>query len=209
VKKELIFQKLSIIRLDSNYSDIFSKQKYVFRYVVTFLTNIVIITTNQDELTEIKSRVLSNLNKFNLILYKEDVRFIYNQVQKKLKFNYLGFTLYYVPFVKIRRGGLLVNKGYITSKKKISKIYGLVLLYPSYEVFKKMKKELHLIIRDLLYFDFKVILNKLNNNIKRFVNYFFWDNAYVRFRTLDGLIFRKIKKYLIRKYRIRGLRRPR
>lgn len=186
-----------------------SSESDIYRYIITYVDDIIIITTNQLELEDIKQRLDEKLSKIGVKLSEDKTKIIrYNIPGVKIKFNYLGFTFYYIPVDKIRVGGLLKQKGVLTIRKKSAEQKGTILVYPMNKNFEKMKRELQVILKELPRKDFRTILNKLNSKVRGYVSYFYWSNSYNRFRILNEFIFRNIKKYLIRKYRFRGIRRP-
>jgi len=53
----------------------------------------------------------------------------------------------------------------------------------------------------------KVII-KINNVVKKFATYFAWCKSQSKLKRLDGLLINFFKKYLIKKFRNKGMRRP-
>merc|ERR1712157_479042 len=71
-----------------------------------------------------------------------------------------------------------------------------------------IKKKNKSLIKILLKGSVIEAMGKTNLVIFEFANYYAWFNSYNRLKTLDGLSFRYLKKYLIRKFRNKGVRRP-
>lgn len=120
----------------------------------------------------------------------------------------MGFKLLYVPKNKIRCGAILRKKSDITLRKNVP-TEGTFLAYTSDKRFEGIKTKCKAVIKKLLHSDMISVINEINPIIRGHAQYFAWSNSYARLRTLEGIVFRAFKKYLIKKFRDRGLRRPR
>jgi len=180
----------------------------IYRHVIVYAGDIVITTTNATEIDDIANIVSNSLDEFGLKVSKEKshiVRYIKN---KSIKFKYLGFIFHYVPTKHIKTGGILTRQDDISSRKHSKNQNGTYLVYPCSKTFQNIKNKNKSLIKILLKGSVVEVLNKINPVIRRFSNYYSWSNGYNRLITLDGLLFRYFKKYLIRKFRKKGVRRP-
>ena len=182
----------------------------VHRHIIYYADDIVITTTNSTELITLKSIASRRLRDAGLELSEQNTKmFDFNNLLGKLSFDYMGFKLMYVPKSKIRCGGIIRRKADITSRKNVSDSPGTFLVYTSDKRFEAIKEKCKAVINKLLHSDVLSVINEINPIIRSHAQYFAWSNSYSRLKTLEGLLFRAFKKYLIRKFRNRGLRRPR
>lgn len=183
-------------------------QRNIYRNVIAYADDIVITTTNANEIDDILNSVSSSLKEFCLNISKEKSHIVRYTENKIIKFKYLGFTFHYVPTKHIKKGGILTRYDDITSRKFSKTQDGTYLVYPCLKKFQDIKKKNKSLIKILLKGSVVEVLNKINPVIRGFANYYAWSNSYNRLKTLDGLLFRYFKKYLIRKFRNKGVRRP-
>lgn len=173
-----------------------------------YANDIVITTNNSDEICDLLTTVLNSLLKFGLNISKNKSQIIDYSCDTPIKFKYLGFYFVYVPTKHIKKGGILSRNDEITRRKLSKTENGTYLVYPSPEKFRDIKSKCKSLIRCILRSSFLEVLIKINRIIREFAIYYTWSNGYNRLLTLDGLLFRYIKKYLIKKFRNRGIRRP-
>ena len=183
-------------------------QRNIYRNIIVYADDIAITTNNSDETYKILDAVTKSLSKFNLNISKEKSLIINYSDGKPIKFKYLGFSFVYVPTKRIKKGGILTRYDDITKRKFSKTRNGTYLVYPNAEKFQDTKNKCKILIRLLLKGSLVEVLNKINPVIRGWANYYAWSNSYNRLKTLDGLLVRYLKKYLIRKYRNRGVRRP-
>jgi RNA-directed DNA polymerase len=183
-------------------------QRNIYRHIVAYADDIAITTTNAAEIDDILSIISNSLNEFGLKFSKEKSHIIRYTENKSIKFKYLGFTFNYVPTKHIKKGGILTRQDDISTRKHSKTQNGTYLIYPCSKKFQDIKKKNKSLIQLLLKEDIVKVLNKINPVIRGFANYYAWSNSYNRLRTLDGLLFRYFKKYLIKKFRKKGVRRP-
>ena len=183
-------------------------QRNIYRHIIAYADDIVITTTNATEIDDIVNIVSNSLEEFGLKISKEKSHIVSYMENKPIKFKYLGFTFYYVPTKHIKKGGILTRQDDISSRKHSKTQNGTYLIYPCSKKFQDIKKKNKSLIKILLKGSVLEVLNKINPVIRRFANYYAWSNSYNRLKSLDGLLFRYFKKYLIRKLRKKGVRRP-
>jgi RNA-directed DNA polymerase len=183
-------------------------QRNIYRHVIAYADDIVITTTNANEINDILNSVSNSLKEFGLNISKEKSHIVRYSENKPIQFKYLGFTFHYVPTKHIKKGGILIRYDDITSRKFSKTQNGTYLVYPCSKKFQDIKKKNKSLIKILLKGSVVEVLNKINPVVRGFANYYAWSNSYNRLKTLDGLLFRYFKKYLIKKFRNRGVRRP-
>lgn len=206
--KLALFKNFKVTKSLYNESTGKKFQRNIFRNIIAYADDIVITTTNSDEINDIFTVISNSLLKFGLEISKEKSQIINYSKDKRIKFKYLGFSFVYMPTKQIRKGGILTRYDEITERKFSKTQNGTYLVYPSSERFQDIKRKFKSLIKLLLKASLIEVLNKINPIIRGFANYYAWSNSYNRLKTLDGLLFRYFKKYLIRKFRKRGVRRP-
>jgi len=213
-KKTKNFSKLNLFKTFKATNLIIDKisgkksQRNIYRHIIVYADDIVITTTNATEIDDIVNIVSNSLEKFGLKILKEKSSIVRYTKNKSIRFTYLGFTFHYVPTKHIKKGGILTCQDNIFFRKYSKTQNGTYLVYPCSRKFQDIKKKNKSSIKILLKGSVVDALNKINLVICEFANYYAWSNSYHRLRTLDGLLFRYLKKYLIRKFRNKGVRRP-
>lgn len=213
-KKTKNSSKLNLLKTFKATNSIIDKtsgkksQRNIYRHIIAYADNIVITTTNAIEIDDIVNIVTNSLEKFGLKISKEKSHIVRYTENKLIKFKYLGFTFHYVPTKHIKKGGILTRQDNICSRKHSKTQNGTYLVYPCPKKFQDIKKKNKSLTKILLKGSVVEVLNKINPVMRGFANYYIWSNSYNRLRTLDGLLFRYFKKYLIRKFRNKGVRRP-
>ena len=183
-------------------------QRNIYRHIIAYADDIVITTSNANEINDILNMVSNLLKEFGLNISEEKSRIVQYTENKPIQFKYLGFTFHYVPTKHIKKGGILTRYDDITCRKFSKTQNGTYLVYPCSRKFQNIKKKNKSLIKILLKGSLVEVLNKINPVIRGFANYYAWSNSYNRLKTLDGLLLRYFKKYLIRKFRNKGVRRP-
>lgn len=206
--KLALFKKFKATSSIQNITTSKKSQRNIYRNIIVYADDIVITTTNRDEISDILTAVSNSLLKFGLNISKKKSQIIDYSSDTPIKFKYLGFYFVYVPTKHIKKGGILTHYDEI-SRRKFSKTQNSTyLVYPSPEKFRDIKSKCKSLIKLLLKASFLEVLNKINSVIRGFAIYYTWSNSYNRLKTLDGLLLRYFKKYLIKKFRNRGVRRP-
>lgn len=203
-----LFKDFKVTKSIQTISTNKNSQRNIYRNIIVYADDIVITTTNSDEINNILTIVSSSFLEFGLNISKTKSQVINYLNGKRIQFKYLGFQFTYVPTKHIKKGGILTRYDDITNRKFSKTQNGTYLVYPTRENFRDLKKKCKLLIKLLLKASFVEVLNKINLIIRGFSNYYSWSNGYNRLRSLDGFLFRYIKKYLIRKFRNKGVRRP-
>jgi RNA-directed DNA polymerase len=206
--KLALFKKFKATNSIQNKTTGKKSQKNIYRNIIVYADDIVITTTNSDEMDDILTTVSNSFLKFGLNISRKKSQIINYSNGKPIKFKYLGFYFVYVPTKHIKKGGILTRFDDITKRKFSKTQNGTYLVYPDPAKFRDIKNKCKSLIRLLLKASLVEVLNKVNLVIRGFANYYAWSNGYNRLKTLDGLLFRHFKKILIKKFRNRGVRRP-
>lgn len=180
----------------------------ITRNIITYLDDIIITTNNSDELSSLIALVELSLSTVGLKLAQNKTQLIYyNQVgNRRIKFDYLGFSFLFVPFQKVCKGGILTRNDTI-SERKNKNCESTHLVYPSKKSYQSIKNETKKILALLKHITMVEVIIKLNSVIKGWVNYFGWSLAYRRLSSLDHLLYKRFKRRLVDKYKLRGIRR--
>ena len=176
----------------------------IHRSIITYADDICVTTSNSTELAFLVKQIESALNSYGLELAMHKTQFIdYSKVgEKRIKFDYLGFTFNYIPKNKIRSGGILSRYNRIMAIKE--NLMGSHLLYPKKESFKNIKIKLKKCINKLQRLSVFEVINDINATLRRWVNYYGWANAEFMLRHIDQLIYKRTKAKLIKKFCKRG-----
>lgn len=183
-------------------------QKSIYRNIIVYADDIIITGISRNKISNILIAVRNSLIVFGLDISKKKSQVINYLDAKLIKFKYLSFSFVYVPIKHIKKGGILGRYDDITRRKFRKTQNGSYLVYPSSNKFRDIKSKCKSLIKLLLRVSFIEVLNKINVVIRAFAIYYTWSNSYNRLNTLDGLLFRYIQKYLIKKHKKRGIRRP-
>lgn len=179
----------------------------IFKHIVVYANDIVITTTNFNEMGVIFAAVSKLFLKFGLKIVKEKSQIINYLKNKFIKLKYLGFYFVYVSTKHIKKGGILTCYDNV-AKKKFSKTQNSIyLVYPSIEKLQKIKCKCKFLIKLLSKVDLVQVISKLNSIIRSLGNYYIWSNSCNRLKILDRLLLLYLKKYLIKKFRRRGIKR--
>jgi RNA-directed DNA polymerase len=150
------------------------RRSNIYRHIITYADDaaLAITTTHKEEIPFIMSNVSSALETIGLRISMEKSRIITYDTNDKIKFDYLGFTFYYVPKTHIKRGGLLTRHDAITERKNAKTEDGTYLVYPSKKNYDGIKLTLRSIIRKLTNRSMTEVLNELNPIIRGYCGYF-------------------------------------
>jgi RNA-directed DNA polymerase len=185
------------------------KQRNIYRHLIYYADDIAVTTNFPDELELLFKKILSELCRAGLTLSTEKSSLIdlrHHDI-KRLEFDYLGFHFLYVPTTKLRKGGIITRKDDITTRKNSSN-YGTFLVYVSDKNFRKVKKKCAEIIKKVTRISVLEAINEINPVLRGHAQYFAWSNSFNRLKTLEGLIFKVFRKYILRKFKNEGKNSP-
>lgn len=201
-KKFLVFSLIITVLLARGLLEHFSFFFYNFldgfsfyRFILIYNNLIIIVTNRTFELFYILEIFRKALFFVGISLHDFSYNlFFFNSKQTSnfFSFNFLGFTykLYWRPFN--------------LNKRKLE-----ISIAITASIFKQIKFNCKKIILFMGHMSFMQILYFLNKYLFSVANYFAFDFNFIKLKQLDAWIFFFIKKYLIKKYRLKGIRRPR
>lgn len=201
-KKFLVFSLIISILLVRGFLEYFSFFFYTslccskfYRFILIY-NNLIIIVTNMNYelfyILEILKKAVFFVGislhtfSYNLFFFSNKQKNCFNQ------FKFLGFTY------------KLACKSFNLNHIKLDISISLVT-----SIFKQIKQNCKKIILFMRHMSFIQILYFLNRYLYRISNYFAFDFGFLKLEQLDTFVFFLLKKYLIKKYRLKGLRRPR
>lgn len=183
------------------------KQRNIYRNIIVYVDDIVITTNYKPEVEFIINKFKDIISEAGLEIAWEKSKILSFGVCK-VSWDYLGYTINYIPKSKIRKGGLLTRNDEITRLKHI-KYEGTFLFYMCNKNLRRVISNCKNIIKTMSRFDVLVVINKVNEVLRGFCEYFSFSNNYNRLRFIEGLLNKYFRKKLIAKFRFRGIRRPR
>lgn len=182
-------------------------QRNIYRKIIAYGDDLIITTTNKDELNIIYGKFVEQLSEANLKISDSKSVFIRHDKDKE-KFDYLGFTFLYVSTRKIRPGGIITRSDDVTNRKNTSTNLGTYLVYPNSKGFSEIKSKCKDAIKNLSRWHEMSVFNLINPILRSYSDYYSWSNGYNRLKSLEGQMVIYLKKHLIKKYRNRGIIRP-
>ena len=185
------------------------KQRNIYRHLIYYADDLAITTNNPDELKMLLDKIQKDLDPASLKLNPEKSSLIDlgHSSFKKIEFDYLGFHFLYVPTKKLRKGGIITRNDDITTRKN-SANHGTFLVYVSNKNLAKIKEKCAKIIKKVTRISVLEALNLINPVLRGHAQYFAWSNSYNRLKTLEGLIYKAFKKYILRKFKNEGKNSP-
>jgi len=185
---------LEYLEINFDTMKVKDKDLYTKKNRFIFIYNNLIIFLIQDfcESFYIIEKIKKALNYVGIFItpISYSLRVVNKNFKKKLLFNFLGFS--FLLLCRMIKKNLSILDCY---------------LYPSQNVFIQFKLICKKIIIDLRHSNFLNVLILLNKYLIFIANYFSCDICFLKLQQLDYFIFFFIKKYLIRKYRLNGIRR--
>ena len=182
-------------------------QRNIYRKVIAYADDLAITTTNKDELETIYKKLVEQLKEANLKISDSKSIFIRHDKNKE-KFDYLGFTFLYVSVNKIRPGGIITRADDVTKRRNTSTNLGTYLVYPNSKGFGEIKSKCKDAIRKLRRWDVMSVFNLVNLILRGYSDYYCWSNGYNRLKSLEGQMVMYLKRYLIKKFKKRGIIKP-
>lgn len=161
-KTENLFHSMPVTTGTMTRANKYGVQRNVYRHIITYADDITITTTNARELEYILEKAKTCMENAGLRISSEKTKVITLGDEKKIKFDYLGFTFLYVPKRLIKKGGHLTRNDVITERKFSVKGDGTILVYPSRKNFANIKQKTIKIIRKLTKTDILTVLNEIN-----------------------------------------------
>lgn len=202
-KRLLIFDNL--LKIFKGVNGDWFKKVYT---IITYAGLVVLITNYCLELELLILLVKNALLGVGLLVENSNIQLIkYNNYKKfKVKFDFLGFTFFFVPINYLSLGGIVKKNVSVTNLKSMHD-FGSHLVYPSKKSFQSIKNMCTEVITSLKHKTLIEVLIKINLIIRGWVYYFCWSMAFSRLTFLEHFIYKKFKKALVSKFKFRGVKR--
>lgn len=185
------------------------QQRNIYRHLIYYADDIVVTTNFPDELESLFETIQRELSRAGLTVSTENSSVIdlRHHHFKRLEFDFLGFHFLYVPTTKLRKGGIITRNDDLTMRKN-SCNDGTFLVYVSDKNFRKIKEKCAEIIKKVTRLSVLEVINEINPVLRGHAQYFAWSNSFNRLKTLEGLIFKAFRKYILRKFKNEGKNSP-
>jgi hypothetical protein len=132
------------------------------------------------------------------------------RIKSKIKFQFLGFEFLVMPRDQLKRSPLLSNMKNLHSLKEGRKGFGIILR-PSPEKIKDIKKRLKVVIKRILHQSRKEIyksFQQINAVLLGWGSYYYFSQGCIYGKRVDNYVFKYLRKILVKKFRFNGLLRP-
>lgn len=178
-------------------------ESFVYRDVITLISN------HPEPFERVYRELLINLRNIGLVCNGEKT-LILNKIKAVTRFSVLGFEFIIMKRKHLKKSPLYIQRANLTASQKIQKGFAIILKPKGqkiYEIKKKIDFALHLIFQVSKLCLYKVF--RLVNFISlRWHSYFYFSQGCIYGARIDRYIFVKLRKFLIKKYRYNGLKRP-
>ena len=185
-----------------------NRQK-VWAEIFSYADDIVLIANNLVIFFRHLIKLKKNLKKIGLSLNNEKTK-SFVQINSKIKFQFLGFEFIVMPRDQLEKSQLLSNTENFHSLKKSQKGFG-VILRPSSEKVKNIKKRLEIIIKKILHQPHKEMYKSfdlINSTLLGWGSYYYFSQGCIYGKRIDNYVFKYLRKILVKKFRYNGLKRP-
>lgn len=185
-----------------------NRQK-VWADIFSYADDIILVANNQAIFYRHLSMLRKNLKKIGLSLNEKKTK-SFVCIKSKIKFQFLGFEFLVMPRGQLKRSPLLSNMKNLYSLKEGSKGFGIILR-PSPEKVKNIKKRLKIIIKRILHQPRREIyksFQQINSTLLGWGSYYYFNQGCVYGKRVDNYVFKYLRKILVKKFRYNGLLRP-
>lgn len=159
--------------LKTSFTDINGKRYRVYRKIITDANDISITTTNSDELKQLVTLISSAFLTIGLEISQFKTQLFHYDLYNKVKFDLFGFTFYYLPYGKHKKGGIIARSDVLNKKSlKSNTTGGSHFIYPSNKSFNKIKFAVKSEIETLRHKTIFEVIRNVNSIIGSWVNYF-------------------------------------
>ena len=184
-------------------------RKYVWVENYSYSDNILIIGNNFKEFKDYIQKFKSLLAKVGLCINFNKTK-IYHKVKSKVKFNFLDFEFIVMPRNLLRRTRLFSNLKNLNQLKTGQKGFAIIFkprVDKILEIKKKLKQaiaKIHRVSTPQLFNIFRLI----NSILMEWGQYFYFSQGCIYGKMLDQYVFINLRKALVKKFRYKGLLRP-
>jgi RNA-directed DNA polymerase len=185
-----------------------NRQK-VWADIFSYADDIILIANNKSIFFRQLSQLRKNFKKIGLSLNNEKTKY-FVCIKSKIKFQFLGFEFLVMPRNQLKKSQLLSNMKNLHSLKKGTKGFGIILK-PSPEKVKDIKKRLKVIIKRILHQPRKEIFKsfqQINSVLLGWGSYYYFSQGCIYGKRVDNYVFKYLRKILVKKFRYNGLLRP-
>lgn len=176
----------------------------------SYVDDIVIISNNASAFYNQIVNLKRNLKKSGLFFNAKETKYFIH-IKNKIRFDFLGFEFIVLPLKRLKKSSLLPDmKKLFFFKKKSLSVFG-ILLRPQPEKIRFIKKRLTTAIRKILHQPRNQIYRSfqhINFILLGWGSYFYFNEGCVYGKRLDNYVFRYLRKILVKKFRYKGLFRP-
>ena len=169
----------------------------------------MIIGNRSEEFKDYIQKFKSSLSKVGLSVNFNKTK-IYHKVKSKVNFSFLGFEFIIMPRNLLRKTRLFSNLGNLGQLKAGQKGFAIILKPKSdkiLEIKNKLKQaisRIHRVSTPQLFNIFRLV----NSVLLGWGQYFYFSQGCIYGKMLDQYVFINLRKALIKKFRYKGLKRP-
>jgi len=184
-------------------------RKYVWVENYSYADDILIIGNRSEEFKDYIQKFKSSLSKVGLSVNFNKTK-IYHKVKSKVNFSFLGFEFIIMPRNLLRKTRLFSNLGNLGQLKAGQKGFAIILKPKSdkiLEIKNKLKQaisRIHRVSTPQLFNIFRLV----NSVLLGWGQYFYFSQGCIYGKMLDQYVFINLRKALIKKFRYKGLKRP-
>jgi len=181
----------------------------VWADIFSYADDIILIANNQAIFFRHLTKLRKNLKKIGLSLNNDKTK-SFVCIKSKIKFQFLGFEFVVMPRDQLKKSPLLSNMKNLHSLKEGIKGFGIILR-PSPEKVKDIKKRLKVVIKRILHQPRKEIyksFQQINSVLLGWGSYYYFSQGCVYGKRVDNYVFKYLRKILVKKFRYNGLLRP-
>jgi hypothetical protein len=169
----------------------------------------LIIGNRSKEFNDYIQKFRSSLSKVGLSVNFNKTK-IYRKIKSKVNFCFLGFEFIIMPRNLLRKTRLFSNLGNLSQLKAGQRGFAIILKPKSdkiIEIKKKLKQaisRIHRVSTPQLFNIFRLI----NSILLGWGQYFYFSQGCIYGKMLDQYVFINLRKALVKKFRYKGLLRP-
>lgn len=178
-------------------------RKKAWAELFSYSDDIILIANDTQTFNIQLASLKKNLKKIGLSLnYKETKSFV--NISSKVQFQFLGFEFRVMLREQLKKSSLFSNI------KNSSKGFAIILR-PSPEKVKDIKKRLKIVIRQILHQPRNLIyksFQQINLTLLSWGSYYYFNQGCTIVKGIDNFVFKYLRKVLVKKFRYNGLLRP-
>ena len=184
-------------------------RRKVWADIFSYADDIILIANNQATFCRHLTKLRKNLKRIGLSLNDKKTK-SFVCIKSKVKFQFLGFEFLIMPRDQLKRSPLLSKMKNLHSLKEGTKGFGIILR-PSSEKVKDIKKRLKVTIKRILHQPRNEIyksFQQINSVLLGWGSYYYFSQGCIYGKRVDNFVFKYLRKTLVKKFRYKGLLRP-